>query len=75
MSPGVRVTKDLYTINLGGVIFIGFDTEGSAGGKPFRQKYLATIRKGVALFFVATLWDNKNDLVLYASLKTLKFGK
>lgn len=75
LNSSVKVTRDIYTTKLGNVAFAGFDIEGTANSKAYRQSYLATIRKGTALFFVTTLWDNKNDLVLDAGFQTLKFGQ
>lgn len=73
-SPGVKLAKDVYTITFGGVGFIGFDVEGRTGGRAFRQRYIATIRKSTAIFFVVTLYDIKQDYIVGESLKTLKFS-
>ncbi len=75
MTSPATITKDVYSTVIGGASFTGFDVEGVAGGKTFRQRYLVTIRHGFALFLVITLWNDINDSVLDASLKTLKFKR
>jgi hypothetical protein len=74
-TSSVTVTRDTYSTTVSGATFNGFDVEGMTNGAPFRQTYLATVRKGVAVFFVTTFYDNKNDFAVTASLKTIKFGK
>jgi hypothetical protein len=74
-TSSVTVTKDTYSMAIGGVTFNGFDVEGMTNGAPYRQTYLATIRRGAAVFFVSTFYDNKSDVAVAASLKTIKFGK
>ncbi|MFM9905781.1 MAG: hypothetical protein ACKVQJ_14555 [Pyrinomonadaceae bacterium] len=73
LTPNSKITKDVYAVTFGGVSFTGFDVEGSAAGKTYRQNYLVTVRNGVALFFVTTLQDEKYDQMLDYSLKTIKF--
>lgn len=75
LTSPTKLAKDVYSTNLSGTAFTGFDVEGAVNEKVFRQRYLVTIRKGYALFIITTLWNNINDSVLDASLKTLKFGK
>ncbi len=75
MTPSVKITKDIYPVTFNGVGFSGFETETSAYGKIYRQKYLVTIRRSVALFFVTTIQNNKYDQMLDYSLKTIRFGK
>lgn len=75
LTSPTKLAKDVYSTTLGGTAFTGFDVQGAVEGKVFKQRYLVSIRKGYALFIVTTLWDNINDAVLDASLKTLKFGK
>lgn len=74
-SPGVRVVKDTYAANIGNTAFTGLDIEGSSNGSPYRQSYLVTMRKNVAIFFVSTFYNDKNEFAVNASLKTIKFGK
>ncbi len=74
-TPGVKVIKDTYAVVYGGVKFSGFDVEGSAGKVKYRQRYLAAVRKDAALFFVITLYDDKQDQIIDYSLKSMKFGK
>ncbi len=75
LTSATTLAKDVYSTKIGGSTFTGFDVAGTANGKIFKQRYLVTMRKGYALFIVTTLWDNINDAVLDASLKSLKFGK
>jgi hypothetical protein len=73
-SP-VVLTKDVYETKLGGALLYAFEITGKQGTDAYRQTYLVTVRKGVAVFFVETFYDNKNVFAIEASLKTLKFGK
>lgn len=72
--PGVKVTKDIYAMSLGGVNFSAFDVEGSTSAGTYRQRTIATVRKSAALFFVVTLYDNKQDEIIEHSLKSIKFS-
>lgn len=74
-SSNAKLLKDIYSVTYDGVAFNAFDVEGSADGASYRQTYLATLRKNVAIFFVSTLYDAKQDFAVAASLKTIKFGK
>lgn len=73
MTSPTKVARDVYSTTVGELPFAGFDVEGTASGKTFRQRYLVTIRRGFALFLVITLWDDINNRVLDASLRTLRF--
>lgn len=70
---GVKVTKDINSIKLGGVNFSVFEVEGVTTSGTYRQRYIATVRKNAALFFVITLYDNKQDEIIEHSLKSIKF--
>ncbi|MBK8465286.1 MAG: hypothetical protein IPL32_05590 [Chloracidobacterium sp.] len=70
---GVKVTKDIHSIKLGGVNFSAFDVEGSTNKGTYRQRYIATVRKSAALFFVITLYDDKQDVIVEHSLKSISF--
>jgi len=68
----IRVTKDIYLIKLG-VNFSAFDVEGATNNGTYRQRYIATVRKNAALFFVITIYDDKQDAILDHSLRSIKF--
>jgi len=70
---GVTVTKGIHSIKLGGVNFSTFDVEGSTNKGTYRQRYIATVRKNAALFFVVTLYDDKQDAIVEHSLKSISF--
>jgi len=70
---GVRVTKDIHSIKLGGVNFSAFDVEGTTNKGVYKQRYIATVRKNAALFFVITLYDDKQDAIVEHSLKSINF--
>ncbi len=72
--PAVTVTKDIYSITLGGANFSAFEVEGTTASGTYRQRYIATVRKNVALFVVITLYDNKQDEIIEHSLKSIKFS-
>ncbi len=74
-SPNLTLAKDIYRLTFGGVKFAAFEIEGVRGGAKYRQRYIATIRKNVALFFVVTLYDPKQDTIVDFSLQTIKFSK
>lgn len=74
-TPGVRVTRNTYAVTFGGANFAGFDVEGAVKGAKYRQRYIATVRRNVALFFVVTLYDNKQDQIVEYSLNSIRFGK
>jgi hypothetical protein len=72
---GITLSRDIYPATFGDVTFSAFEVSGRSKGVPYQQVYLATVRRGVAIFFVETFYDNKNTFATEASLKTLKFGK
>lgn len=74
-SPNLTLAKDKYALTFGGVKFIAFDVEGLQAARKFRTRYIATVRKNVALFFVVTLFDPKQDPIVDFSLQTIKFSK
>lgn len=74
-APNLTLAKDKYSLTFGGVKFMAFDVEGVQGSRKFRQRYFATIRKNAALFFVVTLYDPKQDVIIDFSLQTIKFSK
>ena len=74
-QPGIAVARNIYEAKLGGLTFSGFEITGKAKDLAYRQVYLVTVRKGVAIFFVETFYDNRNTFAVEASLKTLRFGK
>ncbi len=71
--PGVKVTNDIHSIKLGGVNFSAFDIEGTTDKGSYRQKVYATVRKNAALFFVITLYDDKQDAIVEYSLRSIQF--
>lgn len=71
----VRLAQDVTVEKHGDISFSVFEIEGKDHDKAYRQRYMVMVRKGVAVFFVATFYDNKNEFAVEASLKTLKFGK
>lgn len=70
---GVKVTKDIHSIRFGGVNFSAFDVEGETSKGKYRQRYIATVRKNAALFFVITLYDDKQNAIVEHSLSSIKF--
>ena len=74
-QPGIVVSRNIYDAKLGGTTFSVFEITGKAKNIAYRQVYLATVRRNVAIFFVETFYDNKNTFAVDASLKTLRFGK
>jgi len=72
---GVKVTKDIYSIKFGGVTFSAFDVEGETSKGTYRQQYIATVRKNAALFFVITLYDDKQDAIVEHSLRSISFSR
>ncbi|HRI02144.1 MAG TPA: hypothetical protein PLL77_00255 [Pyrinomonadaceae bacterium] len=74
-SPNLTLAKDIYRLTFGGVKFAAFEVEGVRTGVKYRQRYIATIRKNVALFFVVTLYDPKQDAIVDFSLQTIKLSK
>jgi hypothetical protein len=72
-SSNMHVTKDVYGVTYGGVAFSAFDIEGRRKEGTYRQRYLMTVRHGVALFIVATFFDDRQGRIVDASLKTIKF--
>lgn len=72
-SKSARIVRDTYKITYGSVPFIGFDIEGLRNEGAYRQRYLMTIRHGVAVFVVATFFDDRQEAIVDASLKSIKF--
>jgi hypothetical protein len=72
-SADARITKDTSMITYGGVPFAVFDVEASRKEGPYRQRYLMTIRRGVAVFIVATFFDDRQAGIVDASLKSIRF--
>jgi hypothetical protein len=75
LQSDVAVTRDVTEVRYPNITLTAFEITGKAKGVSYRQVYWVTIRKGVAVFFVETFYDNKNTFATEASLKTLKFGK
>ena len=71
----VVLTRDVTDARFANITLTTFEITGKAKGVSYRQAYWVTIRKGLAIFFVETFYDNKNTFATEASLKTLKFGK
>lgn len=74
-AANVAVVKDKYPLVFGGVRFVAFDVEGKNRGRVYRQRYIMTVRRNIALFFVITLYDSKQDPIVDASLRSIRFGK
>lgn len=70
---GVKVTNEIHSIKLGGVNFSAFEVAGATDKGTYRQKYYVTMRKNVALFFVITLYDDKQDAIVDHSLRSINF--
>ncbi|MEO6655005.1 MAG: hypothetical protein ABIO36_02895 [Pyrinomonadaceae bacterium] len=70
---GVKLTKDMYRVVLGGANFSAFEVESVISGASFRQRYIATVRKNIALFFVIASFDERQDPIIDHSLQTIKF--
>ena len=74
-APNLTLAKDKYPLTYGGIKFTAFVVDGLHGNRKFRTRYIATVRKNVALFFVITLYDPKQDGIVDFSLQTIKFSK
>jgi len=75
-QSGARLTRDLYTEVLpGGPVLVGFEVEGARQGNHYQQRYLITIRHDVAIFIVATFYDDRQKSFIDASLRTIKFAR
>lgn len=72
-TSGVKITRDIYSLTLGGVSFGAFDVEGTISGSPFRQRIIGAVRRNAALFFVITLYDKTQDEMIEHSLQSIKF--
>ena len=72
-SAKAHITKDVYSIPYGGVAFTAFDIEGTRKEGTYRQRYLMTVRRGVALFLVATFFDDRQSAIVDASLRSIRF--
>ncbi|HEY2847676.1 MAG TPA: hypothetical protein VGI80_07650 [Pyrinomonadaceae bacterium] len=72
-ASNVRITKDIYAVTYGGTTFAGFDIEGKRNEGPYRQRYLMTVRHNVAIFIVATFFDDRQSAIVDASLRSIKF--
>jgi hypothetical protein len=68
-----HVTREIYNVAYGSVPFAGFDIEGTLKEGTYRQRYLMTVRRGVALFIVATFFDDGQSAIVNASLRSIKF--
>lgn len=74
-NPDTRLLKDLNPVTFAKTPFISFTTEGRTPGGTYKQLYIATMRKGVALFFVVTFTDDKYQKEVGESLQSLEFSK
>ena len=74
-GAGVRLKKDLYRVVFAGSNFSAFEVESLVNGAALSQRYIATVRKNVALFFVVATFDSRQDPIVDHSLQTIKFGK
>jgi hypothetical protein len=72
-SADAHITKDIYKVTYGGIPFAAFDIDGTRKEGAYRQRYLMTIRRGVALFIVATFFDDRQGSIVEASLKSIRF--
>jgi hypothetical protein len=72
-STNGRITQDLCSVTYGGVRFTAFGIEGSRPDGLYRQRYIMTVRGGVAVFLVATIFDDRQWAIVDASLKTIRF--
>lgn len=72
-TSNAHITKETYNMTYGGAVFAGFDIEGTRKEGNYRQRYLMTVRRGVALFLVATFFDDRQSAIVDASLRSIKF--
>lgn len=72
-GANAHLTRDLYKVTYGGGPFVEFDVEGSREAERYRQRYLITIRRGVALFIVATFFDDRQSGIVDAALRSVTF--
>lgn len=70
-----RLTKDTSLRTFGQAQFATFEVAGDANGKPFKQRYVATVHRGRAIFFVFTLLDDSYDGLIDNSLASFKLLK
>ncbi|HTH51410.1 MAG TPA: hypothetical protein VL501_05735 [Pyrinomonadaceae bacterium] len=68
-----HLTKDASPVTYDGQEFIAFDVEGTRKEGPYRQRYLMTVRHQVAIFIVATFFDDRQEKIVAASLKSINF--
>jgi hypothetical protein len=74
-QSNAHITKDTSPVTYGGQQFIAFDVEGTRKEGMYRQRYLMTVRHKVAIFVVATFFDDRQERIVAASLSTIKFKK
>jgi hypothetical protein len=74
-SGNVRLTNDISRVTYGGVSFSSYDVQGDTERGTYRQRCIITLRGGVALFFVATFFDDRQEQIVDASLKSIRFNK
>lgn len=72
-SEGAKVTRDLYSKNVGGVMFTAFELSVPKPGVTFQQTYLIMMRKNYAFFFITTYNDNLLQESMLNALDTLTF--
>ena len=72
-SANARITRDIYSVTFGGVTFTAFDIEGTRKQGAYRHRYMMTVRRGIALFIVATFFDDRQSGIVDASLRSMKF--
>lgn len=68
-----KLTRDTHTQMIGGLNFSVFEVERPSGDVTVKQKYYGAMRKGFALFFVATYITEEDRLVLEKMMQTVKF--
>lgn len=72
-SLSYKLTRDIYPQTIAGLSFSAMDVEQSAYGMTVKQTYYSTMRKGYALFFVTTYFNEEDRTALEKILKETRF--
>jgi hypothetical protein len=68
-----KLLKDVFPATVAGTSFYAMDMQQSAGGVTVTHRYYSTVRKGYALFFVISYFDDADRLTSEKALQASKF--
>jgi hypothetical protein len=68
-----KLIKDVFPETIAGTNFFAMDMEQSGGGLTVKHRYYSTVRKGYALFFVISYFDEADRLTSENALKSIQF--